>query len=171
MTFEELTYEYDVRKCQEYQGSEYSNLDDAYKDLRIPDVDNDELLKQYVVFSELTKLPPTFGDPLFLSSKKRRLYNGLVEIVDVDDAIESIQKNYKLADWQIDTIVTENSIRVILYIPDRADNVKLVVSDMVNMGYCVCDSFRQTKNGKTYMTLRFDPRFPKVVETILKSKT
>ena len=121
-----------------------------------------ELKKQYVNFKSLVKSPPMFGDPLMLKSKQRRLNEGIGrKTLDIEDVRKSIIKNYLLDEWQFQTRVYVNNIKVDAIIPHIGDNEDLFVEDMMSMGYYVISKDIIDIDNMKFLYFIFDARWSK----------
>ena len=160
-TFEEFINENSKSVKVSYQDDDYSILDKTFKDIDLSDIPIKELRKQYVDFETLIVVPPTFGDPLFKNSKKRRLNEGVKKSFDIQTVRKSIMKKYELKDWQFKLTEAANEIKIALIVPHLGSNNELVIEDMKSLGYYDCDSWFIKRDGMIYAVIRFDPQYPK----------
>lgn len=145
-----------------YQEDDFSVLYDVFLDIDLSDIPIVNLRKQYIDFKSLIVSPPMFGDPLLAKSKHKRLNEGENrKTLDIEDVRESIIKNYDMEDWQFNIKMYTNDIKVALIVPHVADNEKMIVEDMMSMGYYETNRSIIEKNGMRFSLIRFDPKYPK----------
>lgn len=167
-TFEEFINENSQleKELSQYHVDDFLKLDKTFKDIDLLDIPFKSLKKQYVDFETIISLPPSFGDPLF--KRNRKINESAEKTVDIQKVRKSIMKKYELEDWQFKVQEVGNEIKVAVIVPHIGSNEKMIIEDMVSMGYYYCQTWYKKVKGLTYSCIRFDPKHIEDITHLVK---
>lgn len=132
---------------------DHCRLDPTFTDFSLSSIPVHLLKKQFKNFK-------VYLMPLSFDNSLRHVDESVKFSVDVEDVKKSIMEKYLLMDWQFETKLLKNNIKIAIIIPHVDDNIEMVLKDMDDLGYY--ESFRNemSEQGFPYVLIRFEPRFP-----------
>lgn len=150
--FEDFILENKNYKSNPIFPDEYCMLNKTFTDFSLKDIPLKFLKKQFKNF-KIYLMPLSFDNEL------KDINENINRSVDIEKVRYSIMNKYPLMDWQFEIKEERNKIKIAIIIPNVDDNIKMIIDDMLKLGYF--ESFRNemSEQGFPYTLIRFEPRF------------